>query len=259
MLDIKKIWPHFLKSDTGYADESVEHLNSLTPEEINDGYCSFFSYAIVDAYGGEIRDNYDYGIEDTNDHSFVELNGKFYDAEALEGVDTPMELPFFKRALNESKSIVDKILREAVSLKEVVDLSHSVDYTGRNYQDKKGKVVYEYSFTVDGEEYLCWVTPDVEGGEMDYQGYGDGWYAIQFFRKNTHPVDAYDENVNNPRTVYTVLNTVFKIMINQLKITPKLFMQMNEPKRFNVYKSYLKKLGINFDTIPNTYLIIIKP
>lgn len=58
------------------------------PEVINCGWCYNWAYAAYSLYGGTLCS--------TTQHAFVKLNGRYYDAEALEGVEDWRCLPIFK-------------------------------------------------------------------------------------------------------------------------------------------------------------------
>jgi hypothetical protein len=79
-------------------DEYYEKYTILTPKEINNGYCDMWASLFVDKFGGQHQWSFDFP-NDPNGHSWVKLNNKFYDAEALNGVLSLDKLPFFQRAI----------------------------------------------------------------------------------------------------------------------------------------------------------------
>ena len=79
-------------------DEYREDYTTLTPEEINDGYCDMWASLFVEKFGGEHQWSYDFP-NDPNGHSWVKLNNKFYDAEVPEGVTQLEDIPYFQRAI----------------------------------------------------------------------------------------------------------------------------------------------------------------
>jgi hypothetical protein len=90
-LSIQRIFPKFKEIVKTKYNISNDELFNMIPKEINEGFCDAFSEAISEIYGGVIE-----GSDDVA-HSYVQLNGKYYDAEALNGVNEPEELPYFKR------------------------------------------------------------------------------------------------------------------------------------------------------------------
>lgn len=92
--------------DSEFNSELIDMINknynedytSLTPEEINDGYCDMWANLFVEKFGGTHQWSYDIP-NDPNGHSWVKLNGKFYDAEAPNGVDKLEQLPYFQRLI----------------------------------------------------------------------------------------------------------------------------------------------------------------
>ena len=90
--------------DSKFNSELINYINknyredytTLTPREINDGYCDLWASLFVKKFGGEHQWSYDFPNE-PNGHSWVKLNNKFYDAEAPSGVSNLEELPEFQR------------------------------------------------------------------------------------------------------------------------------------------------------------------
>lgn len=112
----KEVWALFLqemdrvfKSSGGrIAMYNPEKINTITGDKINGNYCHQLAWAInkkdksykvadTDDYRNELRDA---GLKNASDHGFVVKGGKFYDAEAIDGVDNVSQLPFFKRFLD---------------------------------------------------------------------------------------------------------------------------------------------------------------
>jgi hypothetical protein len=79
-------------------DEYAEDYTTLTPQEINNGYCDIWAQLFVDRFGGDHQWSFDFP-NDPNGHSWVKLGNKFYDAEATGGVNELTGLPFFQRAI----------------------------------------------------------------------------------------------------------------------------------------------------------------
>lgn len=65
--------------------------------DINNGFCEEFAEIVAKRCGGVIRKR---GFDNPTQypsHAWVEYEGEHYDAEAPEGVNSPEELPIFKR------------------------------------------------------------------------------------------------------------------------------------------------------------------
>jgi hypothetical protein len=77
-------------------DEYREDYKSLTPQEINDGYCDIWASLFMERFGGDHQWSFDFP-NDPNGHSWVKLGNKFYDAEMLNGTTELTNLPFFQR------------------------------------------------------------------------------------------------------------------------------------------------------------------
>jgi hypothetical protein len=77
-------------------DEYAEEYDTLTPQEINDGYCDIWARLFVDRYGGTHQWSFDFP-HDPNGHSWVKRGNKFYDAEVPTGTTELTNLPFFQR------------------------------------------------------------------------------------------------------------------------------------------------------------------
>ena len=79
-------------------DEYLENYTSLTPKEINDGYCDMWAALFVEKFGGKHYWSFDFPTGPCG-HSWVKLNNKLYDAEVPNGVSSLEELPFVQRAI----------------------------------------------------------------------------------------------------------------------------------------------------------------
>lgn len=77
----------------------VEQILKLSPKEINDGYCHFWAEAFVENFGGKHKYSNDFSTG-SGGHHWVELNGKFYDAETPQGVSSLKGLPFVQRDID---------------------------------------------------------------------------------------------------------------------------------------------------------------
>lgn len=75
-----------------------------SPFEINNGCCEEWAEQVLERINQEKSSIFsDFGrwdtvpfLADTN-HAFIFVDGKFYDAECLEGVEDYMQLPIFKK------------------------------------------------------------------------------------------------------------------------------------------------------------------
>ena len=98
-----------VKIDQEFNDELIDNINdeysedytTLTPQEINDGYCDMWATLFVEKFGGEHQWSFDFP-NDPNGHSWVKLNNKFYDAETTDGTPTLEKLPFFQRSIQKN-------------------------------------------------------------------------------------------------------------------------------------------------------------
>jgi hypothetical protein len=77
-------------------NEYQEKYESLTPQEINDGYCDIWASLFMERIGGDHQWSFDFP-NDPNGHSWVKLDNKFYDAEMTIGTSKLINLPFFQR------------------------------------------------------------------------------------------------------------------------------------------------------------------
>lgn len=77
--------------------------DGITPVSINNGYCADFATVIWEQFGRcaiQILSNEDLSGEEYT-HTFMKHGGRFFDAEAPNGVDDWRDLPFFKRERRE--------------------------------------------------------------------------------------------------------------------------------------------------------------
>ena len=81
-------------------DEYMEDYESLTPQEINNGYCDIWASLFVEKFGGDHQWSFDFP-NDPNGHSWVKFGNKFYDAEMLHGTPELKNLPFFQRVIQQ--------------------------------------------------------------------------------------------------------------------------------------------------------------
>lgn len=72
----------------------------LPPSEINNGSCGEFSAMVIDALDGETTIIYESYTEDRIiGHCWITFENRHYDAEAPDGVNQAIDLPFFQRLL----------------------------------------------------------------------------------------------------------------------------------------------------------------
>ena len=76
--------------------------------DINNGYCREFAYRALGVFGhNSVYHEIEFkGIP----HAFVEFNGKYYDAECIDGADYYLELPIFK-TLDWQDNVITRKLR----------------------------------------------------------------------------------------------------------------------------------------------------
>lgn len=79
-------------------DEFMENYKSLTPQQINDGYCDIWATLFVERFGGDHQWSFDFPHDPTG-HSWVKLGTKYYDAEMPMGTSDLTNLPFFQRVI----------------------------------------------------------------------------------------------------------------------------------------------------------------
>ncbi|QBJ02559.1 putative dual-specificity phosphatase [Pseudomonas phage Psa21] len=92
------------------ADDWIKKRNIVTLQEVNTGKCEDFATDFVDLFPeGEIvgTDNFadwHHGAW-PGGHCWIMFKGKHFDSEALDGVDCWKDLPFFKRALKNMRTV----------------------------------------------------------------------------------------------------------------------------------------------------------
>ena len=64
--------------------------------DVNNGYCFEFAEELCSNFE-KVRQFETPFDQDFPLHSFVKINGKYYDAECLEGVDDPINLPIYRK------------------------------------------------------------------------------------------------------------------------------------------------------------------
>lgn len=81
----------------GLREESLQkavrkfYINQRNiPRTINEGWCEEFAGYVEDHLDGV-------SVEEAEGHLWVKWNGRHYDAECLEGVEHPKDLPVYKR------------------------------------------------------------------------------------------------------------------------------------------------------------------
>jgi hypothetical protein len=80
---------------------------------INDSFCGVFSGYVCEMYGDQVEElcEEDVGISKKyTEHWFIKYQGKYYDAECIEGVIDPKDLPLFKFVLKkQNRTLKEKI------------------------------------------------------------------------------------------------------------------------------------------------------
>ncbi len=97
-----------VKIDKEFNDELIDRINdeynedyqSLTPKQINDGYCDMWASLFVEKFGGKHYWSFDFPTAACG-HSWVKLGNKFYDSEVPNGVLSLEQLPFVQRAIKQ--------------------------------------------------------------------------------------------------------------------------------------------------------------
>ena len=79
-------------------EEFLKRHTPKTPYDINNGYCGEFSDLLFCAFPDAVQMEtcFDYGDE-WPFHVFTKIGDRYYDAECLEGVIDPSDLPIFKK------------------------------------------------------------------------------------------------------------------------------------------------------------------
>jgi len=106
--------------------EWIDNHEIKSAIDINTGYCADYATLIAEQHGFDIEGIY--GLQDIDDlnnkfglnidgeefhfkgefllgHTFLHYDGLFFDAEAIEGVQNPIDLPIVKRVLEEKKQM----------------------------------------------------------------------------------------------------------------------------------------------------------
>lgn len=92
------------------AEEWIEQNGYQTPRAVNSGGCENFAMFFLDLFpGGDMYTTEDFVDWDhgayPGGHAWIISEGRHFDSEALEGVDSWRELPFFKRAMAQLKTV----------------------------------------------------------------------------------------------------------------------------------------------------------
>ena len=87
----------------GHLDDGADVVACHTTEDINSGKCMFWALQAVDALGGPNSECCVVWVDDGEELSEFEFshvvlfyNGKYYDCETLDGVNKPIDIPYFK-------------------------------------------------------------------------------------------------------------------------------------------------------------------
>ena len=82
---------------TRVIQNSIRRIG-LPPYDINDGYCDEFLQIVLNEFPeASWRTSESYNPELPIGHVWIYYNGNHYDAETIEGVDSPLNLKIFKR------------------------------------------------------------------------------------------------------------------------------------------------------------------
>lgn len=76
----------------------VKDWIEFTPQVINNGFCDIWAEHFIKHIGGDFKSTHISDGGDTSGHSFVKYKDLYFDAEAPQGVKSPLELPYFQRA-----------------------------------------------------------------------------------------------------------------------------------------------------------------
>jgi hypothetical protein len=79
--------------------EAATKTFNIDPYDINNGFCYEWAGTLLENLPNTEIWEVPLGVGDTS-HAFVRYNGKFYDAECLDGVVDHMDLPLFKNPDN---------------------------------------------------------------------------------------------------------------------------------------------------------------
>ena len=98
-------------------DDFIADLRSVCPrapitaQHINNGECADFATIVWERMGRieavEILDDTDFNGNEHYAHTFLRYQGRYYDAEAIEGVDTWDALPIFVRLRDDKAGPLD--------------------------------------------------------------------------------------------------------------------------------------------------------
>jgi len=92
---------------------TVERME-MPPSEINNGYCSVFASLVVESLVGVsvLCADYDFGAPPrVGGHTWIEYEGKHHDAECIDGVESFLDLPIFRRAISSGGFLLRKLAR----------------------------------------------------------------------------------------------------------------------------------------------------
>ena len=103
--------------------EIIESTNELfrskgwgrNPQEINNGYCSWFAMTLEYEIGDEVTLQDSSQVDNDGiltSHTWVVYKSKHYDAETPDGVDDYLDLPQFKRMKKQDLEKFKKIRRQ---------------------------------------------------------------------------------------------------------------------------------------------------
>ncbi len=114
------------------ADEfNMTFPKGLTPREVNDGWSDYYVEAFTNRYGGARQWQTEITDAGNNfEHSWIKLGNKYYDAEAFQGVDNYLDLPFFVRAKKLNPSLTDDYIKSVRNKSTYVKkgkLTHPLD------------------------------------------------------------------------------------------------------------------------------------
>jgi hypothetical protein len=119
-LNENKITPddvnRILKRTGDEQDLTEPTWDEFTPEMCNNGFCDIFAEKFREEYpGAEIWNTY-WSVGMTMGHVWVKYQGKFYDAEAPNGVDDWRELPYIQKVFKARGKYPDDVERLAEAI-----------------------------------------------------------------------------------------------------------------------------------------------
>jgi hypothetical protein len=195
-------------------NEYREDYTSLTPKEINDGYCDMWASLFVKKFGGQHQWSYDLP-NDSNGHSWVKLNNKFYDAEAPDGVSSLEQLPYFQRSIkqNGSEWLNDEFYKNI--------LTEADEYDVESKQDIKEFIEFmkEYSSRLNENQI----------NEAEYQG-----RKVQLGKPMQGDVKKFKVYVKNPKGKVVKVNFGFGGSSAKGK---RMNIKKNNPKRRKAFRA----------------------